>query len=117
MYSEKVIEHFQNPRNVGEIRDADGVATVGSPACGIFTMYVKVEGGKISDIRFKTWGCAAAIASGSVLTEMVKGKSVEDAKKISGEDVVRELGGLPELKLHCSLAVDTLRKALENATK
>lgn len=116
MYSDKVIEHFNNPRNVGEIENPSGVGTVGNPVCGdIMKMFIKVNNGTISDIKFKTFGCGAAIATSSVLTEMVKGKTIEDASKISNKDVADALGGLPPLKLHCSnLAADALRKAIED---
>lgn len=115
-YGEGVIEHFTNPKNVGEIPDADGVGTVGNPVCGdIMRVYIKVKGDKIEEIRFKTFGCAAAIASGSVLTEMVKGKTIEEAMKVTREQIVERLGGLPRQKRHCSvLAQDALRKAVED---
>ncbi|MEF8879618.1 MAG: Fe-S cluster assembly scaffold protein NifU [Candidatus Thermoplasmatota archaeon] len=116
MYTEKVKEHFHNPRNVGEIEDADGVGTVGNPRCGdVMTIYIKVEDNRIEDIKFKTYGCAAAIASSSVATELVKGKTLDEAEKISRDEVADELGGLPDIKMHCSnLAADALRKAIEN---
>jgi len=115
-YTEKVKDHFFNPRNVGEIKDADGVGTVGNPSCGdIMTIYIKVEDEKIKDIKFKTFGCAAAIASTSMATEMVKGKTLEEAKKLTRDDVAKELGGLPAIKMHCSnLAADALRKAIDD---
>jgi len=115
-YNEKVKDHFFNPRNVGEIKDADGVGTVGNPSCGdIMTIYIKVKDDKIEDIKFKTFGCAAAIASTSIATEMVKGKTLEEAEKLTRNDVANELGGLPEIKMHCSnLAADALRKAIDN---
>ena len=116
IYSEKVIEHFMNPRNVGEIPDADGVGEVGNPVCGdMLTLYLKVNNGRIADIKFKTFGCAAAIAVSSMITEMAKGKTVEEAKQITDESVAAELGGLPERKMHCSmLGPDALRKAIED---
>lgn len=116
MYSEKVIEHFTNPRNVGEIPDADGVGEVGNPVCGDTTkVYLKVEGNIIKDIKFKTFGCGAAIASSSMLTEMAKGKTIEDALKITNEDVAEMLGGLPPQKMHCSnLAADAMHAAIED---
>jgi len=116
MYSQKVIEHFQNPRNVGEIEDADGVGTVGNPSCGdIMKMFIKVENGIIIDIKFKTFGCGAAIATSSITTEMVKGKTIEEAEKLTRNDVADALGGLPPIKMHCSnLATDALRAAIEN---
>jgi len=115
-YTEKVKDHFFNPRNVGEIKNADGVGTVGNPSCGdIMTIYIKVKNNKIEDIKFKTFGCAAAIASTSIATEMVKGKTLEEAEKLTREDVSEELGGLPSVKMHCSnLAADALREAIKN---
>ena len=115
-YNEKVKDHFFNPRNVGEIKDADGVGTVGNPSCGdIMTIYIKVKDNRIEDIKFKTFGCAAAIASTSIATEIVKGKTLEEAEKLTRDDVAKELGGLPEVKMHCSnLAADALRKAIDD---
>jgi nitrogen fixation NifU-like protein len=116
MYNETVMEHFTNPRNVGEIEGADGIGEVGSPQCGdIMKIYLKIEDNIIKDIRFKTFGCASAIASSSVMTEMVKGKTVEEALKLTNKDVVEKLGGLPAPKIHCSvLAEDAIRKAVED---
>jgi nitrogen fixation NifU-like protein len=116
MYSEKVMEHFRNPRNVGEIEDASGVGEVGNPVCGdMMTFYVKVENGILADVKFKTFGCGAAIAVSSMVSEMAKGKTIEEAMKISNADVAKELGGLPPNKLHCSnLGADALHKAIEN---
>lgn len=116
MYSKKVMDHFMNPRNVGELKDADGVGEVGNPVCGdVMTFYIRVKNGIITDVRFKTFGCGAAIAVSSIVSEMAKGKTVEEAMKITNKSVVDELGGLPPLKLHCSnLGADALRKALEN---
>jgi nitrogen fixation NifU-like protein len=116
IYTEKVKDHFFNPRNVGEIKDADGIGTVGNPRCGdVMTMYIKVKDDKIFDIKFKTYGCAAAIASSSIATELVKGKSIKEAMKLSRNDVADKLGGLPEIKMHCSnLAADALKKAIIN---
>jgi len=117
-YSKKVIELFLNPKNVGEIENPDGFATEGSPACGdMVSVYIKVdkETQKIVDIKFKSFGCASNIATASIVTEMVKGKTIEEAKKVSWKDVVDELGGLPAIKLHCSiLAVDALQAAITN---
>jgi len=115
-YSEKVMDHFMNPRNMGEIENADGVGTVGNPICGdVMRLYLKIEDGVIVDAKFKTFGCGAAIASSSILTEMLKGKPVEEAKKISNEAVVEALGGLPPVKRHCSvLAEEALEAALKN---
>ena len=119
MYTEKVKDHFFNPRNVGEIKDADGVGTVGNPLCGdVMTMYIKVKDEKIDNIKFKTFGCAAAIATSSILTEMAKGKRLDDALGITRDDVANELGGLPAIKLHCSnLAADALREAIKDYKK
>jgi nitrogen fixation NifU-like protein len=119
MYNEKVIDHFQNPRNAGEMLDPNGVGEVGNMTCGdIMKIFVKVEDDIIKDIKFLTFGCGAAIASSSALTEMVKGKTVEEALKITNQDVAEELGGLPEKKLHCSnLAADAFQKAIEDYRK
>lgn len=116
-YSEKVIEHFSNPRNVGKIEDADGEGTVGSKECGdMMSLYIKVDENEvITDIKFQTFGCAAAISSSSMLTEMAKGKTVDEAYEISKEQVADSLGGLPDVKMHCSnLAADALKAAIEN---
>ncbi len=119
MYSDKVLDHFQNPRNVGEIESASGVGTVGNPSCGdIMTMYIKVENDVIVDIRFKTFGCGAAIATSSITTEMVKGKTLEEAERLTRGDVADALGGLPPIKMHCSnLATDALRSAIADYRK
>ncbi len=116
MYSEKVMDHFTNPRNVGEIPDADGVGTEGNPTCGdVMKISIKVENGKIVDAKFKTFGCGAAIAVSSMVTEMVKGKTLDEALAISKEAVANELGGLPPQKMHCSnLGADALKKAIED---
>lgn len=113
-YNDKVIEHYANPRNVGEIKDASGVGEVGNPVCGdIMRMYLKIENGVITDVKFKTFGCGAAIASSSVSTEMIKGKTVDEALKLTNKDVINELGGLPPVKLHCSvLAEEAIKKAI-----
>lgn len=113
-YSEKVMEHFRNPRNVGEIENADGVGRVGNPTCGdIMELYIKVADGKIADAKFKTFGCGAAIATSSMVTELVKGKSLEDALSLSNRAVAEALGGLPPIKMHCSvLAEEALQSAL-----
>ena len=116
-YSDRVIEHFKNPRNVGQIENPSGRGKVGSPVCGdILELYIKVDDkGVITDAKFKTFGCGAAIASGSVLTELIKGKTVEEAGGLSNAAVVRALGGLPEVKVHCSvLAEEALKKAIED---
>lgn len=120
MYSEKVMEHFINPRNVGEIPDADGVGGLTSEICGDHTyVYIKVKDGIIIDCKFRTFGCAAAIASSSILTEMVIGKTLEDALKITSSDIVHALdNGIPEPKIHCSvLAADSLHEAIHNYLK
>lgn len=114
MYNEKVMDHFQNPRNVGEIENADGVGQVGNPVCGdIMKISIKVENGVIVDCKFKTFGCGAAVATSSQVTEMVIGKTLEEAKQITNKMVAEELGGLPPAKMHCSnLAADALKKAI-----
>ena len=119
MYSEKVMEHFSNPRNVGVIEDADGVGTVGNPVCGdLMTIYIKVKDNIIEDIKFKTFGCGAAIATSSMVTEMAMGKTIEEALKISRNDVADELEGLPPVKMHCSnLAADALKASIDNYKK
>jgi nitrogen fixation NifU-like protein len=116
MYSDKVIDHFQNPRNVGDIPDCDGFAKVGNPVCGdMMEVYIKVEGGRLSDIKYKTFGCGAAVASGSMGTEMAKGKSIEEAMKMTNRQVAEALDGLPPEKMHCSnLAADGIRMAIED---
>ncbi len=116
MYSEKVMDHFENPRNVGEIQDADGVGTVGNPACGdIMKLYLKIENGTIVDAKFKTFGCGAAVATSSMVTEMIKGKPLGEALKIGNKEVTEALGGLPKQKLHCSvLAEEALRAAVDD---
>ena len=115
-YTEKVKEHFFHPRNVGEIKNADGIGKVGNPTCGdVMAIYIKVKDDRIVDIKFKTFGCTAAIATSSVLTEMAKGKTLDEAIKITRDDVANELGGLPAIKLHCSnLAADALREAIKD---
>ncbi|MFQ5574264.1 MAG: Fe-S cluster assembly scaffold protein NifU [Terriglobia bacterium] len=116
MYSEKVMDHFMNPRNVGEIDGADGVGTVGNPVCGdVMKMYITVEGERIADIKFKTFGCGAAIATSSMVTEIVRGKTLEEAAKVSNKTVAEALGGLPPQKMHCSnLAADAVQSAIED---
>jgi len=115
-YSEKVMDHFSNPRNVGEIPDADGIGEVGNPVCGdMMTFYVKIKNNMLEDVKFKTFGCGAAIAVSSMVAEMAKGKTIEDAMKITNAMVAVELGGLPPNKMHCSnLGADALHKAIEN---
>ena len=119
MYTEKVMEHFKNPRNMGEIPDADGVGTVGNPVCGdMMTIYIKVKDNRLADIKFKTFGCGAAVATSSMVTELAKGKTLEEALKITRADVADELGGLPPIKMHCSnLAADALHAAIEDYYK
>ena len=115
-YSEKVMEHFKNPRNVGEIKNPDGVGHVGNPVCGdIMEMYIKVENNIIVDAKFKTFGCGAAIATSSMVTELVEGKTIDEALKISNQAVVEALGGLPHIKMHCSvLAEEALKSAIND---
>ena len=119
MYSEKVMEHFQNPRNVGEIENADGVGQVGNPRCGdIMKMYLKIEDGIIKDVKFKTFGCGSAIASSSMATELIKGKTIEEAMKITNKAVAEALDGLPPVKMHCSvLAEQAIKAALLDYSK
>ncbi|NLB73809.1 MAG: Fe-S cluster assembly scaffold protein NifU [Firmicutes bacterium] len=119
MYTEKVMDHFTNPRNVGEIQDADGVGMVGNPICGdVMKLTIKVEGDRIKDAKFKTFGCGAAIAVSSMVTELVLGKTLEEALEISNKAVADALGGLPPKKMHCSnLGADALRKAIEDYLK
>ena len=116
MYTEEVMKHFTNPKNVGEIENPDGVGKVGNPACGdVMHVYIKVNDNRITDIKFKTMGCAAAIATSSMITELAKGKTLEEAKNITRDDVAKNLGGLPAIKMHCSnLAADALHKAIED---
>jgi nitrogen fixation protein NifU and related proteins len=115
-YSEKVMEHFANPRNVGEIKDADGIGKVGNPVCGdLMWIYIKVKDNRLEDIKFKTFGCGAAIATSSMVTEMAKGKTLEEALKITRNDVAEALDGLPPIKMHCSnLAADGLHAAIKD---
>jgi nitrogen fixation NifU-like protein len=119
MYTEKVMDHFKNPRNMGEIPDADGVGTVGNPVCGdLMTIYIKVKDNRLEDIKFKTFGCGSAIATSSMITELAKGKTLEEGMKISRANVADELGGLPPVKMHCSnLAADALHAAIEDYYK
>jgi nitrogen fixation NifU-like protein len=115
-YSEKVMDHFMDPRNMGDIKDADAVGTVGNPACGdVMRLYIKVDGDKITEAKFKTFGCGAAIATSSMATEMIKDKSLEEAKKITNEAVAEALDGLPPNKMHCSvLAQEAIEAAIKN---
>ncbi len=116
MYSDKVIDHFSNPRNVGEIADASGSGTVGNPKCGdIMKMDIKVEDGIITDVKFKTFGCGAAIATSSMATEMVKGKSIDEALQLTNQAVAEALDGLPPVKMHCSmLAEQAIHAAIQD---
>jgi len=116
LYSEKVMEHFRHPRNVGEMKNPDGIGHVGNPICGdIMELYIKVKNNKIIDAKFKTFGCGAAIATSSMITGMVKGKTIEEALKISNKAVVEALDGLPPIKMHCSvLAKDALKSAIDD---
>ncbi len=118
-YSKKVLDHFMNPRNVGTIEDADGYGKVGNPVCGdLMEMFIRVKDGIITDIKFKTFGCGSAIATSSMVTEMVKGMSIEEAMKVTRNDVADELDGLPPQKMHCSnLAADALHEAIRDYRK
>ncbi len=123
-YNKKIIQHFMHPKNVGEIKNADGVGKVGNPVCGdIMWVYIKVGKNKkgeeiIKDIKFKTMGCVAAIATSSMITELAKGKTLDKASKITRDDIAKSLGGLPSIKYHCSiLAADALHKAIEDYKK
>ena len=118
-YSEKVMDHFQNPRNVGEIKDADGTGEIGNPVCGdMMSFYIKVKNNIIEDVKFKTFGCGAAIAVSSMVSEMAKGKTLDEALQITNASVAKELGGLPANKMHCSnLGADALHKAIEDYKK
>jgi nitrogen fixation protein NifU and related proteins len=118
-YSDKVMDHFANPRNVGEIENADGIGKVGNPVCGdIMNLYLRVENNVITDAKFKTFGCGAAIATSSMVTELVKGKTIDEALGISNRAVAEALGGLPPIKMHCSvLAEEALRSAIDDYLK
>lgn len=112
IYSEKVMDHFANPRNVGEIVDADGVGEIGNEKCGdIMKMYLKIEGGVIVDVKFKTFGCGAAVATSSMATEMIKGATIDEALQLTNKAVVEALDGLPAAKLHCSVLAEQAIKA------
>ncbi len=116
MYSEKVMDHFANPRNVGELENADGVGEVGNAKCGdIMRMYLKIDNGVVTDVKFKTFGCGAAVATSSMATELIKGKSIEDVLKLTNKAVVEALDGLPPVKIHCSvLAEQAVKSALSD---
>jgi nitrogen fixation NifU-like protein len=119
LYNETVMDHFMNPRNMGDLKEADGVGEVGAAACGdIMKISLKIKDGKIEDARFKTFGCGSAIASSSMATELIKGRSIEEAMNFSNQEVVNALGGLPPVKIHCSvLAEEALKAALEDYLK
>ncbi len=119
LYNPTVMEHFMNPRNMGDLKDADGVGEVGAAACGdIMKISLKIKDGKIEDARFKTFGCGSAIASSSMATELIKGRTIDEALKFSNQEVVDALGGLPPVKIHCSvLAEEALKAALEDYVK
>ncbi|MCM8814589.1 MAG: Fe-S cluster assembly scaffold protein NifU [Candidatus Omnitrophica bacterium] len=116
MYSEKLLDHFKNPRNMGRIENADGIGKVGNPVCGdVMWIYIKVRDDRIADIKFETFGCGAAVATSSVITELAKGKTLEEAEKITNQDVIDVLEGLPPLKKHCSLLAEQgLRAAIND---
>lgn len=118
-YSEKVMEHFTHPRNVGEMADADGIGTVGNPVCGdVMKMYIKVHDNIITDVRFQTFGCGAAIATSSIATELIKGKSLDEALQLTNKAVAEALDGLPPMKMHCSLlAEEAVRQAIDDYIK
>ena len=112
MYTKEVMDHFEHPRNVGEIADADGIGQVGNPKCGdIMKMYIKVKDNVITDVKFKTYGCGSAIATSSIATEMIKGRTIDEALKLSNKAVVEALGGLPAHKIHCSVLAEQSIKA------
>jgi len=115
-YTDKVIEHFKTPHNQGVIKDADAIGEEGNPVCGdVMKMYLEIKDNKITDIKFETLGCAAAIAVSSILTDMAKGMALDDVLKLTKDDVIKELGGLPDPKIHCSmLGVDALHQAINN---
>jgi nitrogen fixation NifU-like protein len=119
MYSEKVKDHFMNPRNMGEMDDPDGIGTVGNPVCGdMMKIFIRVEDGRVADIKFQTFGCAAAIATSSMITELAMGKTLDQAMAITRDEVATELDGLPKIKMHCSnLAADGLHAAIEDYYK
>ncbi len=118
-YTELVMEHFKNPKNMGQMEDADGKGEVGNASCGdVMTVYIKVKGDRVADIKFQTFGCVAAVATSSMVTELAKGKTLDEAMKITRADVAEKLGGLPPIKMHCSnLAADALHAAIEDYRK
>jgi len=115
MYSEKLMKLFRKPHNFGKIKNADAVGKVGNPVCGdVMYLYLKIKDDVIKDVKFETFGCAAAIGTSSIITDMIKGKKIDDALKVSKDDIAKELGGLPPIKMHCSvLATEALKKAVE----
>ena len=119
LYNQTVMDHFMNPRNMGDVKDADGIGEVGAAACGdIMKIYIKIKDGRIEDARFKTFGCGSAIASSSMATELIKGRTIAEAMNFSNQEVVDALGGLPPVKIHCSvLAEEALKAALEDYVK
>ncbi|MDY6964640.1 MAG: Fe-S cluster assembly scaffold protein NifU [Halobacteriota archaeon] len=119
MYSDKVMDHFKKPRNMGEIEDADGVGVVGNPTCGdVMNIYIKVKDDRLEDVKFKTFGCGAAVATSSMITELARGKTLDEALEITRNDVADALEGLPPVKMHCSnLAADGLKAAIEDYRK
>jgi nitrogen fixation NifU-like protein len=116
MYSEKLMKLFRKPHNFGKIKNPDGVGKVGNPVCGdVIYLYLKIKDSRIKDVKFETFGCAAAIGTSSIITDMIKGKTIEDALKVSKDDIAKEIGGLPPIKMHCSvLATEALKKAVED---
>jgi len=116
LYTKKVIETFKNPHNYGKIKNADGIGKVGNPVCGdVMWLYIKVKGEKIIDIKFETFGCVAAISTSSIITDLVKGKTLKEALKVTKDNIVESLGGLPKIKYHCSvLAIDALKEAIKD---
>ena len=116
MYSDQLMEHFRNPKNMGRMKNPDGVGKVGNPVCGdVMYLYIKVKDNRVADIRWETFGCAAAIGTSSIITELAKGKTLEEAEKITKQDVADALGGLPPIKMHCSvLSTDALKEAIED---
>ena len=115
-YSKEIMKNFLHPKNMGEMKSPDGVGKIGNPVCGdVMWIYIKVKDNKIQDLKFKTFGCAAAIATSSMLTQIAKGKTLEQAEKITKDDIIKKLGGMPEMKIHCSvLGVDALKRAIED---
>jgi nitrogen fixation NifU-like protein len=116
MYSDKLMEHFRSPKNMGKMENPDGVGKVGNPVCGdVMYLYIKVKDNRVADIKWETFGCAAAIGTSSIITELAKGRTLEEAEKITKQDVADALGGLPPIKMHCSvLSTDALKEAIED---